>query len=63
MELRTANAASIQKQTVTASLSQCPARFGPYWEILRRMVPNDTTEAGMNSRSVGCRIEALNVSG
>ena len=63
MELRSASVTSIQKHTATASLSQWPARLGPYCEMLRSIVPKETTAAGMNNLSVGCSIDALKVSG
>lgn len=63
IELTKARPTSTQKQTTEASFSQWPACLGPYCEILIRTVPNDTTAAGIKRRSVGCSIEALNVSG
>lgn len=58
-----AKAASIQKVTKAAGSSQGPAFGIPYCEMLIRMVPSETTALGMNNRSVGCRNEALKVSG
>lgn len=58
-----ANAASNQNITRTARLSQRPEFDNPYWDIFIRMVPNETTAAGINNRSLGCIKEALKVSG
>jgi hypothetical protein len=58
-----ANVASNQNITRTARLNQGPVLDSPYCDILIRIVPNETTAAGMNNRSLGCMKEALKVSG
>ena len=62
-EAISAKPTSTQNKTATVSVSQLPTRFGPYWDMLSRTVPNETMAAGINSLSVGCRKDALNVSG
>jgi hypothetical protein len=59
----TARHASIQNNIPTACASQGPVLSGPYCEMFIRIVPNDTTEAGINRDSVGCRKDALKVYG
>ena len=63
IDARSAKPTSTQNKTATVSVSQLPTRLGPYWDILRRTVPNETMAAGIKSLSVGCRKDALNVSG
>ena len=63
LDAKHAKVASIQKVTNTADASQGPAFGIPYCEMLIRMVPSETTALGTNNRSVGCRKEALKVSG
>lgn len=62
-ENSTASTASIQKSIPTASINHGPVLPGPYWEMLIRMVPKETTQAGTNKDSVGCRNDALKVYG
>jgi len=58
-----ARATSVQKSIITVVFSQWPVLYKPYWDILMRIVPKDTTTAGANKDSVGCRNEFLKVSG
>lgn len=60
-ENSTARAASIQNRTQTARVSHGPVFSGPNWDMLIRIVPKDTIEAGTKRDSVGCMRDALNV--
>lgn len=59
----TARMRSIQNRIPTALASQYPVCSGPYWEMLIKMVPKETIDAGTNRDSVGCRRDALKVYG
>lgn len=59
----TARVASIQNRTQTACINHGPVFSGPYCDMLIRIVPNDTIDAGTKSDSVGCMKDALNVYG
>lgn len=48
-----AKVASNQNSTRTASTSHGPVRPSPYWEMLIKIVPKETTVAGTNNDSVG----------
>lgn len=62
-EAMNASATSTQNRTQTVVFSHGPALCKPYWDTLMSMVPNDTTLAGTNRDSVGCKKDALKVSG
>lgn len=59
----TARVASIQNRTQTARINHGPVFSGPYCDILIRIVPKDTIDAGTKRDSVGCLNDALNVYG
>ena len=63
MEAIRAKPTSTQNKMTTALLSQSPVWAGPYCDMLRRIVPKETTAAGIKSLSVGCKKDALKVSG
>ncbi len=54
LEAKTARAASNQKRMNMAWFNHGPVFAIPYCEMLMRMVPKDTTAAGMKRRSLGC---------